>query len=200
MDHIITIHITIHITIFDRRRVRVKVPYYFRSITEAITLPSAACYILIILLFSGVYVSGIWGERKEANVFGSFFYSQWISLAFWCTLCLILIIFCLLSSVVSRVMICCPWDSTRMDHLFSSVGIKAWLYIYYGLSSRMVKEETPDFHVITVKKDEYVLDQCLYKVKAYFYSKTKGWKSNIWTVFALVYMSCHLNLWDSSSV
>lgn len=113
---------------------------YFKSITEAITLPSAACYILIILLFSGVYVSGIWGERKEANVFGSFFYSQWISLAFWCTLCLILIIFCLLSSVVSRVMICCPWDSTRMDHLFSSVGIKAWLYIYYGLSSRMVRK------------------------------------------------------------
>lgn len=124
MDHIITIHITIHITIFDRRRVRVKVPYYFRSITEAITLPSAACYILVILLFSGVYVSGIWGERKEANVFGSFFYSQWISLAFWCTLCLILIIFCLLSSVVSCVMICCPWDSTRMNHLFSVLVLK----------------------------------------------------------------------------
>lgn len=64
----------------------------------------------------------------------------------------------------------------------------------------MVKEETQDFHVITVKKDECVLDQCLYKVKAYFYSKTKGGKSNIWTVFALVYMSCHLNLWDFSNV
>lgn len=47
-----------------------------RSIAEAITLPSAACYILRILPFSGVYVSGIWGEERSECVWVGFFYSQ----------------------------------------------------------------------------------------------------------------------------
>ena len=63
MDHVITL--------IDCRSVTtVRGRTWQRSIAEAITLPSAACYILRILPFSGVYVSGIWGERRGVNVFG----------------------------------------------------------------------------------------------------------------------------------